>query len=179
MMNRPMMQGQRPQGMPRFQNQQNQWNGPRQNGPGMPPNGPPHPQHRPMVNILSDKLRNVEENPYESSAILTIVNAFEPLCKSFETVCLKSIANISFRVTRAAWDQEVSGTIGIVRQIRCIKVASNNHQIVCQINQIRWCKAHHVDRHHNKCHLTICMARYSIRMIRIFSPRSIFDPNSF
>lgn len=52
----PMMQGRpmcpQPQGMPQFPNQQNQWNGPRQNGPRMRPNGPPHPQHRPMVSFF-------------------------------------------------------------------------------------------------------------------------------
>lgn len=54
MQGRPMGPGQGPgQGMPRFPNQQNQWNGPRQNGPRMPPNGPPHggPHHRPMVSL--------------------------------------------------------------------------------------------------------------------------------
>lgn len=47
---RPMgPQGQGPQGMPRFPNQ-NHWN-PRQNGPRPMPNGPPGPPQRPMVRV--------------------------------------------------------------------------------------------------------------------------------
>lgn len=43
-------QGQGPQGMPRFPNQ-NHWN-PRQNGPRPMPNGPPGPPQRPMVRVI-------------------------------------------------------------------------------------------------------------------------------